>query len=37
MVEIKIDRLDPQRDITKTVKVSAPEFDGRMDPNAFFD
>ena len=25
----------PQRDITKKVKVSAPEFDGRMDPNAF--
>ena len=27
----------PQRDITKKVKVSAPEFDGRMDPNAFSD
>ena len=27
----------PQRDITKKVKVSAPEFDGRMDPNVFFD
>ena len=26
-----------QRDITKKVKISAPEFDGRMDPNAFFD
>ena len=25
----------PQRDITKIVKVSAPEFDGRMDPTAF--
>ena len=24
-------------DITKKVKVSALEFDGRMDPNAFFD
>ena len=23
----------PQRDIIKKVKVSAPEFDGRMDPN----
>ena len=27
----------PQRDITKKVKVSAPEFDGRMNPNAFSD
>ena len=28
----------PQRDITKKVKkVSAPEFDGRMDPNVFSD
>ena len=27
----------PQRDITKKVKVSVPEFDGRMDPNAFSD
>ena len=27
----------PQRDITKKVKVSAPEFDGRMDPNIFSD
>ena len=26
---------EPQRDITKKVKVSAPKFDGRMDPNAF--
>ena len=26
-----------QRDITKKVKASAPEFDGRMDPNAFSD
>ena len=25
----------PQRGITKNVKVSAPEFDGRMDPNVF--
>ena len=25
----------PQRDITKKVKVSAPKFDGRIDPNAF--
>ena len=25
----------PQRDITKKVKVSASEFDGRMDPNSF--
>ena len=24
-----------QRDITKKIKVTAPEFDGRMDPNAF--
>ena len=23
----------PQRNITKKVKVSAPQFDGRMDPN----
>ena len=27
----------PQRDITKKVKVSAPEFDGIMDPNVFSD
>ena len=27
----------PPRDITKKVKVSAPEFDGRMDHNAFSD
>ena len=27
----------PQRDITKQVKVNAPEFDGRMDPNVFSD
>ena len=27
----------PQKDITKKVKISAPEFDGRMDPNAFSD
>ena len=27
----------PQRDITKKVKVSTPEFDGRMDPNVFSD
>ena len=27
----------PQRDITKQVKVNAPEFDGRMDPNVFTD
>ena len=27
----------PQKDITKKVKVSALEFDGRMDPNAFSD
>ena len=27
----------PQRDITKKVKVSALEFDGRMDPNVFSD
>ena len=27
----------PQRDITKKVKVSAPEFLGKMDPNAFSD
>ena len=27
----------PQRNITKKVKVSALEFDGRMDPNAFSD
>ena len=27
----------PQRDITKKVKVDAPEFDGRMDPNVFSD
>ena len=27
----------PQRDITKNVTVSAPEFDGRMDPNVFSD
>ena len=27
----------PQRDITKKAKVSAPKFDGRMDPNAFSD
>ena len=27
----------PQRDITKKVKVSASEFDCRMDPNAFSD
>ena len=27
----------PQRDITKKVKVSAPKFDSRMDPNAFSD
>ena len=27
----------PQRDITKKVKVNAPEFDGRMDPNVFSD
>ena len=27
----------PQRDITKKVKVGALEFNGRMDPNAFFD
>ena len=27
----------PQRDITKKVKVNASEFDGRMDPNAFSD
>ena len=27
----------PQRDVTKKVKVSAPEFDGIMDPNTFFD
>ena len=26
---------EPQRDITKKVKVSAPKFDGRMDPNVF--
>ena len=26
-----------QRDITKKVKVSAPEFDGRMNLNAFSD
>ena len=25
----------PQRDITKKVKVNAPEFDGIMDPNVF--
>ena len=25
----------PERDITKKVNVSAPKFDGRMDPNAF--
>ena len=27
----------PPRNITKKVKVSAPEFDGRMNLNAFFD
>ena len=27
----------PQRDITEKVKVSAPEFDDRMNPNAFSD
>ena len=27
----------PPRDITKKVKVSVLEFDGRMNPNAFFD
>ena len=27
----------PQREITKKVKVSAPEFDRRMDPNVFSD
>ena len=27
--------IQPQRDITKKVKVSAPEFDDRMDPTAF--
>ena len=27
----------PQRDIIKKVKVSAPKFDGRMDCNAFSD
>ena len=40
-VEIKIDRLDNLKGISqkkkKKVKVSAPEFDGRIDPNAFSD
>ena len=37
-VEIKIDRLDNLKGTSqKKVKVSAPEFDGRMDHNAFSD
>ena len=40
-VEIGIDRLDNLKGTSqkrkKKVKVSAPEFDGRMDPNAFSD
>ena len=35
---VRIDRLDNLKGILqKKVKVSAPEFDGRMDPNAFSD
>ena len=35
-VDIKIDKLDNlKRTSQKKVKVSALEFDGRMDPNAF--
>ena len=35
-VETRIDRLDNLKGtLQKKVKVSAPEFDGRMDPNAF--
>ena len=37
-VEIRIDRLNNIKGTSpKKVKISAPEFDGRMDPNAFFD
>ena len=37
-VEIRIDRLDNLKGTSqKKVKVSALEFDGRMDPNAFSD
>ena len=37
-VEIKIGRLDNLKGTSqKKVKVSAPEFDGRMDPNVFSD
>ena len=38
-VEIMIDRLDNLKWISqkKKVKVGAPKFDGRMDPNAFSD
>ena len=37
-VEIKIDKLDNLKGTSqKKVKVSGLEFDGRMDPNAFFD
>ena len=37
-VEIRIDRLDNLKGTSqKKVKVSAPEFDGRMDSNAFSD
>ena len=34
-VEIRIDRLDNLKGHHKKVKVSAPKFDGIMDPNAF--
>ena len=37
-VEIRIDRLDNLKGTSqKKVKVSALEFDGRMDPNVFSD
>ena len=37
-VEIRIDRLDNLKGTSqKKVKVSALEFDGRMDPNGFSD
>ena len=37
-VEIKIDMLDNLKGTSqKKVKVSAFEFDGKMDPNDFFD
>ena len=35
-VEIRMDRLDNLKGTSqKKVNVSAPKFDGRMDPNAF--